>query len=275
MQQQIWKVMRSAQAWAIALAAVALVGTANMVKTASTSPDQQNARRLVKAMSDYLASQNAIAFDFDTNLEVVTKDNQKVGLASSGAITLNRPDKISATRHGGFANVEFVSDGKTMTLFGKDAKAYAQAASPGTIDQVVDTLRDKYHRPVPGADLIMANVYDQLMPQVIDAKDLGSGFVGGVECDHLAFRTTEVDWEIWIAQGNRPYPCRYVITSTKVARAPQYSVDIKTWKTGAEVPTDRFSPALPAGARKLEPGEIPDFDDLPAIFAAKKANGGK
>ena len=58
------------------------------------------------------------------------------------------------------------------------------------------------------------------MADVIDVKDLGSGVIGGVECDHLAFRTKEVDWQIWIAQGNRPYPCRYVITSSKVAQAP-------------------------------------------------------
>jgi hypothetical protein len=47
----------------------------------------------------------------------------------------------------------------------------------------------------------MSNVYDQLMPEVVDAKDLGSGVIGGVECDHLAFRTKEVDWQIWIAEG--------------------------------------------------------------------------
>jgi hypothetical protein len=58
---------------------------------------------------------------------------------------------------------------------------------------------------------------------VTDVKDLGSGVIGGVECNHLAFRTPDVDWQIWIAQGDRPYPCLYVITSPKVAGYPQYS----------------------------------------------------
>ena len=30
----------------------------------------------------------------------------------------------------------------------------------GTLDQLVDVLRDKYHRPLPGADLLLSNVYD-------------------------------------------------------------------------------------------------------------------
>jgi hypothetical protein len=71
--------------------------------------------------------------------------------------------------------------------------------------------------------LLLSDVYKQLMPLVVDTKDLGSGVIGGVECDHFAFRTKEVDWQIWIAQGNRPYPCRYVITSTKVTGGPQYT----------------------------------------------------
>lgn len=86
-----------------------------------------------------------------------------------------------------------VFDGKTLTLLGKDANLFAKVEEPGTIDQLVDVLRDKYHRPVPAADLLMSDPYGQLMPLVVDAKDLGSGVIHGVECDHLAFRTDEVD----------------------------------------------------------------------------------
>jgi hypothetical protein len=136
-------------------------------------------------------------------------------------------------------------------------------------------MRDKYHRPVPGADLLMSNLNDQLMPEVVDAKDLGSGVIDGVECDHLAFRAKDVDWQIWIAQGDRPYPCRYVITSTKVSGAPQYTIDVRTWKTGAEVASTPFTFQAPANAKKLNPGDLRDFDELPAIFSIKKAHGGQ
>jgi hypothetical protein len=232
--------------------------------------DEAYAKKQLKAMSDYMAAQKAISFDYDSDLEVVSDDNQKVGLASSGKITLNRPDKMHGTRTGGFADVEYVFDGKTLTLLGKNANAYAQVEAPGTIDHLVDELRDKYNRPVPGADLLMSSVYDQLEPKVVNTKDLGSGVIRGIECDHLAFRTNEVDWQIWIAQGSHPYPCRYVITSTKVAGAPQYTIDIRSWKTGAEVAADSFSVQLPKDARKLSPEDVPEFDELPSIFALKQ-----
>ena len=269
MQSTLNQIMKDARTWAVVLALATTAAAAAADKTTTGTPEE-NAKRLVKAMSDYMAAQKAIAFDYDTVLEVVTKENQKLGLASSGTMKLNRPDKIRATRTGGFANVEYVFDGKTLTMLGKNANAYARVDAPGTLDQLVDEVREKFHRPIPAADLLMSNVYDQLMPEVVDAKDLGSGVIRGVECDHVAFRTKDVDWEMWIAQGSHPYPCRYVVTSTGVNRAPQYTIDLWAWKTGAQVAPDTFTLKLPANARKLNPGELKDFDELPAIFAIKK-----
>ena len=262
-------VARAAGKCATVLAVVGMVGTANM---SAGRADQADAKRLFKAMSDYLAAQKAISFDYDVNLELVSRQQQKIALVSSGTMTLNRPDKFHMTRTGGFANAEMVFDGKTLTLLGKNTNLYAQVEAPGTIDQLVDVLRDKYHRPVPAADLLMSDPYKELMPEVNDAKDLGSGVIHGVECDHLAFRTKEVDWQIWIAQGARPYPCRYVITSKKVTGWPQYTLDIWGWKAGAEVASDAFKLEIPAVAKKLTPAEVPELNEIPAHITAK---GGK
>jgi hypothetical protein len=228
--------------------------------------DEAEAKTLLKAMSDYMAAQKVISLSFDTDLEFVTKDKQKLMLASSGTLILNRPDKLRVTRHGGFADLETVFDGKTLTLLAKDANLYGQVDVPGTTDHLIDELREKYHRPVSGANLLMSNVYDELMSGVIDVKDLGSGVIGGAECDHLAFRKKEVDFQIWIAQGARPYPCQYVITSKLVADAPQYSVQVRDWKTGNEVTSDDFSFKNSTNAKKVDPKNLGDTDELPKIF---------
>jgi hypothetical protein len=285
MQSTSRTVIGDARIWAVVIALAAIAIATDMSTTPAaeaqartiaagaymppTGTPEANAKSRLKEMSDYMAAQKAFSFEYDTFLEVVTKEDQKLGLASSGTMAVNRPDKIRATRTGGFANVEFVFDGRTLTMLGKNANTYAQAAASGTIDQLVDTLRDKYHRPLPGADLLMSNIHDQLMPEITNAKDLGSGVIDGVECDHLAFRTKDVDWQIWIAQGERPYPCRYVITSTQVSRAPAYTIDLRDWKTDAVAPAS-FAFKAPANARKLNPGELKDFDELPAIFKIVK-----
>jgi hypothetical protein len=230
--------------------------------------DEDFAKASVKKMSEYLASQDVISFEYDANLEVVTKEDQKLGLAASGTVTLNRPDKIRASRAGGFVDIEMTFDGKTLTLLGKNANLYTQLEEPGTIDRLVDTLRDKYGRPLPAADLLMSNFYDELMSDVTDVKDLGSGVVGGVECDTFAFRTEQVDWQIWIAQGEQPYPCRYVISSKGVKLAPQYTIQVRNWQAGGAVAKDTFTFSNPTGASKIELDELRNkVRDLPPNFA--------
>ena len=248
------------------ISAAALALTLGFYTPSSVIADEADAKNLVKAMSDYMVSQKAISFAYDSILEVVTKDHQKLALASSGTVTLNRPDKLRATRSGGFVDVEILFDSKMLTLLGKNTKLYAQVDIPGTIDHLIDELHNKHNRPLPAADLLMTNVNDDLMAEVTDIKDLGSGVIGGTECDHLAFRTKEVDWQIWIAQGDRPYPCRYVITSKLIADGPQYSIQLRDWKTGDEVAADDFSFKNSTKAQKIDLKDMSEMDDLPGNF---------
>jgi hypothetical protein len=234
-----------------------------------------NAKALVKAMSDYLAAQKVISLAYDSIFEVVSKDHQKLQLATSGTVVLDRPNQIRTTRKAGFADTEMVYDGKTLSFLGKGANAYVQAEAPGTIDTLIDQLRDKFHRQLPGADLLQSGVYEELMTDVTDVKDLGSGVIGGVECDHVAFRAKETDWQIWIAQGAKPYPCRYVITSKGVDQAPQFTMEIRDWKAGADVAHADFSFRPPAGAKHMDVKDLEalkETSDLPENY---KSGAGK
>ena len=250
---------------AVALSAMVLLGT-----SMTASADEADAKQRLKAMSDYLTAQQAISFDYDAVLEVITEDAQTLALAGSGTVTLNRPDKILATRSSGFANVELSFDGKTLTLLGKDLNLYAQEDIPGTVDNLVDALR-KRNRPLPAADLLSADPYAVLMEDVVDVKDLGSGVIGGVECDYLAFRAKEVDWQIWIAQGEQPYPCRYVISAKLTDGEPQYSIQIRDWKTGDAVSATDFSFTPPADAEKVDLQNLEGAEELPKHFQIGEA----
>ncbi|MFL6739173.1 MAG: DUF2092 domain-containing protein [Sphingomicrobium sp.] len=227
----------------------------------------QNAKARLKAMSDYLAAQKAISLSYDSVFEVVTTEHQKLQLATSGTIALNRPDKIRTTRKSGFADTEMVFDGKTVSILGKGQNAYVQAEVPGTIDNLIDQLRDRFKRQIPGADLLLQDVYGQLTGDITDVKDLGSGVIGGTECDHFAFRAKETDWQIWIAQGANPYPCRYVITSKDVDQSPQFTLVVSDWKAGGAGGDFTFTP--PAGAKLLDAKDIEalkETSDLPENY---------
>ena len=227
----------------------------------------EDAERLLRAMSDYLAKQELVSFDYDATLEVVTEAGQKLGLASSGTLALRRPDRLRVTRHGGFVDAEMVFDGRAFTLLGRNVNAYTQIEVPGTIDHLVDELREKYGRPLPVADLLLAKPYEALMSEVFDSKDLGSGVIGGAECDWLAFRTEDVDWQVWIAQGERPYPVRYVIATKGMAHEPQYTVELRNWRTGTDVGNVDFTFQAPEGAASITLDQAQEkVGELPAHF---------
>lgn len=210
-------------------------------------------------MSDYLAKQQTFSATFNTDIEVVTPDLQKIQFASSGQVTVSRPNKVHAARTGGFADIEMIFDGKQVTIHSKDAKSFAQIDAPGTIDELVVKLESDGHA-LPGADLLLSNVYDALNAGVVDAKHIGTGVIGGVECEHLAFRNADTDWQLWVRTGAEPIPCKYVITSKAVTGAPQYTLAINSWSAEAK---DDFTFAPPADSKRVDAKAMPHIDDIP------------
>jgi hypothetical protein len=86
---------------------------------------------------------------------------------------------------------------------------------------------------------------------MISGAHIGRGVIEGVECEHLAFRGRDTDWQIWVQLGDRPLPRKCVITSKAVAAAPEYTVVIKEWKTDDQPSAADFVCTPPAGARSL------------------------
>jgi hypothetical protein len=243
------------------IALIALVSATFVFAAPRARAADDDAGQIVKAMSDYLASQTTISAVFDTDIEVITPELQKVQFASSGAVQLSRPDKLHATRTGGYSDVELFFDGKTFTVYGKNINSFVQVDAPGSIDKLIDLLRAK-GVAVPGADLLFSNAYETLMADVIDAKHIGRGVVGGVECEHLAFRNEDTDWQLWVEVGANPIPRKFVITSKAVAAAPQYTLIIKDWKTDVpDAATFAFKP--PAGATEVGLDALANLDEIP------------
>ena len=134
-------------------------------------------------------------------------------------------------RTGGYADVELVYDGKTVTLSGNNTNVHVQQDMSGSVDQMIDQVQAKLGAAMRGTDLPLTNSYDELMGNVLDGHHIGQGVVDGVEREHLAFRDADTDWQIWVEAGPKPIPRKYVITSKALAGAPQYTLRIKDWKT--------------------------------------------
>jgi hypothetical protein len=154
-------------------------------------------------------------------------------------------------------------DGETVSIHGKSIDGYAQFDAPGTVDQLITALRAGHGVALPGADLVLSNSYEVLVAEVEEAKYMGRGVIDGVECEHLAFRNFDTDWQLWVEVGAKPFPRKLVITSKTLNSAPQYTVRIKSWKTDVQPAADAFTFVPPATATKISPDALIDLDELP------------
>lgn len=242
------------------------LGVAGAFLVTASANANDSAKTILKAMTDYVANQKTIQVAFDTDIEVITSDLQKIQFASSGSALLSRPDKLRATRTGGYADIELVFDGKVFTLYGKNLNSFTQVEAPGSTDQLFERLRGELGVEMPGSDLLLTKSFDVLMDGVILPQHIGRGVIDGVECEHLAFRAVETDWQIWIELGARPIPRKFVITNKGVNGGPQYTLRIKDWKTDPSVNKDSFAFAPPAGATKVNLSAMPGLDEVPPGF---------
>jgi hypothetical protein len=226
-------------------------------------PQGSDAKAFLKAMSNYVSSQKTIELAFDSDIEVITPELEKIQFTNSGEALLSRPDRLRAHRVGGYADVELCFDGKTASVLGKNINGYAQFDAPGSVDQLFEALKAGHGIALPFADLLLSNSYDVLVAGVKEAKHIGRGVIDGRECEHLAFRNFDTDWQLWVEVGENPIPRKMVITSKTLNNAPQYTLRVKSWKTGVQPAQDAFAFVPPAGAKKLSPDALIELDELP------------
>lgn len=154
-----------------------------------------------------------------------------------------------------FADAQFLFDGKTLTLYGKGLNAYAEIDIFGTIDDAVIAYEMETGIPAPGADLLFADPYTILSSGLKSGTYVGTAYINGVECHHLAFRKAKVDWQLWVKTGDQPLPMKYIITTKWQTGAPQFEIRLRDWNINPVIKTDQFTFLVPEGAVKL--GTIP------------------
>jgi hypothetical protein len=214
-------------------------------------------------MSSYLGATETFSISAEVALEVVNRNGQKLQLMSSQTLLVQRPSKFRIHVKGMVADAEFVFDGKTLTLYGRKANVYVQRAVSGTIDDAIRAFEFETGLTASGADLLFADPYAVLSEGVLSGAYLGTAYVDGIECHHLAFREDQFDWQLWIQAGDRPLPMRYVITSTWQTGAPQLEVSLRDWNTSPQISDRQFTFPVPEGARKLDAVPAGLMDDFP------------
>lgn len=248
------------------LAACLSLPTFNVFAAEGINP---HADEILRAMSDHLANTKALSFNADISNELITTEGQKLQFNSRASVLLERPAHFYITRQGRFADMALYFDGSKLSIFGKGMNAYLQKDVAGTIDDAIRALEQSSDLGLPGADLLLANPYAALAAGVTSSGYYGTANVGGVECHHLAFRTPQVDWQLWVKTGNAPLPMKYVITTKWMTGAPQYSVQLSDWNTKPVMSAGQFTFVAPADAKKLDALNVDEMGEIVPTQEAK------
>lgn len=210
---------------------------------------EPKADALLRKMSTDLAGMRAFRFNADQVMEVVTRQGQKIQSVAESTVWVQRPNKLRADRMGPLGGATVYYDGSRLTVYGKRDNLYATTRAPDDLDGTIDFAREQLGLAAPGADLLYSNPYAVLTEDAVSGKYLGIEPVGNRMCHHLAFRGTQTDWQLWVEDGPRALPCRFVIVSKRVTGQPQYTVATSGWTAapGFSPETFAFSPPPDAG----------------------------
>jgi len=237
--------------WTRCSLVVALASFTLALQAQSAGIDPE-AQRLMKASTDFLASQQQFKAETRNTLEVVLNSGQKIEFNHSGLVSVQRPDKLRAERTGDLVDQVFIYDGKSLTLHNPQDQAYAQVAAPDTLEAMLEFAYTQLDIVAPAGDLLSKNAFDILMDGVTDGFVVGKAMIEGVRCDHLAFRAPHVDLQVWVEEGAQPLPRKLIITTRDLTNAPQFATTLTKWELQPVFDAQTFSFVVPAGATQVD-----------------------
>jgi hypothetical protein len=183
--------------------------------------------------------------------ERVLADGQKLQHTATADLDVVRPNKVRVLMKSARNERELVYDGKTLSLYTPAQKYYGTLDLDGTLGDVIDRLEGQYGMQIPLDDLFRFGTPAAQFDKIESAMNAGQDFVDGDLCDHYAFRSGKIDWQIWIMTGSKPLPRKIVITNRADEARPQ-SVQMIDWNLKPTFNDTIFKFTPPKGSSKIE-----------------------
>jgi hypothetical protein len=238
-----------------------VIGAASK-QAASNAPDPARAKQLqiyteqaladLERASAFLATQPRFAFRAVLAYDVLQEDGLLLELGGTRKILVRRPDRVrfEATDRSG-ATKTLYFDGTTLSVDLPEHGAYVSIERPGTLYSAVNHLVDDLGIPAPLEDLVGLDFSAKVRPRIESGYYVDTDVFDGRRCLQLAYRMPDIDVQFWLEEGERPLPCRIVITYRSEPGRPQFRAQLLDWDLAPEVPdaTFQFTPA--AGAERV------------------------
>ena len=217
---EVWRLAASAVSVSAVVLAVTGQAYAQPVEPAKKAPvaaplteSQTQGRAILMRMAEFLAGAQSFSVNIRDGYDAVQKSGQKIEFGDKRKVVLSRPDRLRAEgeRSDG-TKTQVVFNGKEIVL----------------VDTVVYFVRDLGIR-FPLARMLVSRLPAEFENRVRSVDYVEKTSIDGVPCHHLAARSDTVDFQVWVADGDRPLLQRLVITYKKATGQPQFWAQFSDW----------------------------------------------
>jgi hypothetical protein len=217
---------------------------------ATGSAFASEAEERLGAMAANLADTKQFSVAIHMTYDVLQDSGQIIEFGEVRTLQISRPDylRVDAQQSDGDSG-GFIFDGKTITQFSDTHSVYSQVDRPGNIDGAI-----RYAVGELGVRFPLARMLVTSFPQEIGKLTTGVDFVerntlGPVPTDHIAGRTDDLDYQVWIREDN--FPTRIVLTYRNAPGQPQFRADFSDWNTAPSLKRGSFIFTAPDNLEKI------------------------
>jgi hypothetical protein len=220
---------------------------------AATAPPGQyispEAKAVIDRMTAYMQGLQSFSIQARGSRDEVLMHGYKLQHNEQATITVQRPNKMRAAVSGDLRNREFVYDGAKIVIYSPDDDAYASAPATDSLKVLIGDLLDAGVE-LPLIDVLYQTAAGTLTENVRNGILIGDADIEGVACDHLAFRQTDADWQLWVEKGARPLPRKIVITTRNEVGDPQFQT-VMSWNAQPKLDKNSFTFVPPKDAKQI------------------------
>ncbi|MCP5419912.1 MAG: DUF2092 domain-containing protein [Gammaproteobacteria bacterium] len=218
-----------------------LAGAQEPAKEEAAKPVKEApAMEALEKMGAYLRTLKTFELSAYSTIDKVLPTGQNVQLDGTVKYTAEVPDKLLVDVNSDRKHRQYFYDGKTVTVYAPRMKYYAVFDAPPTIRETIEKAEAEYDIQLPLVDLFYWGTKEDSSADIVGAVDIGPSTINGEECEQFAYRQEGVDWQLWVRAGDKPLPCKLVITTTSEESQPQYSA-VMSWNLEPKLDASTFT----------------------------------
>jgi hypothetical protein len=255
-----------------ALLSASATGAWAAQKKKSTATDE--AMKVLLRMAEFISKMPQFSVTLESGYEVIQQSGQSIEFGGVSKHTVLRPDRMHADflRSDGRL-AQFYFNGKALSFADQGEKVYASIERPGDIDEAIRFYVSDLHMRFPLAALFVTRTPELMRQRVTEAAIVEECGLTDVPTIHIAARTKDVDFQVWVPKEGDPLPRRVVISYKKEAAAPMFWANFRNWDLSPDTSDALFTFMPPQGFEQIR--FLEEFRTMLKPATAKAKGSGK